>query len=120
MHLTPNGKGKDYQENIRRAFSIMDSEEAEIDTAIDDSENLDDSFQMSDDSNIDSGDISKVKQVEDFLNETLGEPSLDNLMVVLTAIGLSKISLNLSEDGDQLSLSGTINLDSEDKKITKE
>ena len=62
----------------------------------------------------------RVKQVEDCLNDILGEPTLDGLMVVMTAIGASKISLNLSEDGDQLSFSGIISLTSEDKKIRKE
>jgi hypothetical protein len=119
MHLTPNGKVKNSTDDLTRAFSIADSEE-EIDLALDNSENLDDSFEMSDDSNIASEDVSKVKQIEDCLNEILGEPTLDNLMIVLTAIGATKISLSLSENGDQLSMSGTISLSGEDKKITKE
>jgi len=119
MHLTPNGKVKNSEEDLTMAFSIGGNEE-EIDNALDDSENLDDSFNMSEDPNVDTEDISKVKQIEDCLNEILGTPTLDNLMIVLTAIGASKISLNLSEDGDTLSMSGTISLTGEDKKITKE
>jgi len=64
-------------------------------------------------------DVGKVEQVEQFLSENLGGPTLDNLMIVLTAIGMSKISINLSEDKSSLSVSGVINL-ADDNKIKKE
>lgn len=120
MQIMPNGKVKNSEKEIKEAFSIADNSKEEIDLALDNSENLDDSFNMSEDSDIETEDIGKVKQVEDCLNDILGEPTLDGLMVVMTAIGASKISLNLSEDGDQLSFSGIISLTSEDKKIRKE
>jgi hypothetical protein len=66
-----------------------------------------------------SEDVGKVDQVEKFLNETLGGPTLDNLMVVLTAIGMSKISISVSEDKSSLSVSGAIDL-ADDNKIKKE
>ena len=66
-----------------------------------------------------SEDVGKVEQVEKYLNETLGGPTLDNLMVVLTAVGMSKISISLSEDKSSLSVSGAISL-ADDNKIKKE
>jgi len=62
----------------------------------------------------------KVQKMEAAIAEILGDPNLDNLMVVLTAIGMSKISLSMAEDNSHLSVAGIIDLSEEDNKIKKE
>lgn len=62
----------------------------------------------------------KLEEIEKAIDTILGGPSLDNLMLLLTAIGMSKISISVSEDKTKLSISGIINLSEEDTKIKKE
>jgi len=61
----------------------------------------------------------KIDEVQNAIIRSVGEPSLDNLMVILAAIGMSGIKLSVSEDGSSLSVSGIIRFSDKEEKITK-
>jgi len=61
----------------------------------------------------------KIDEVQSAIENVVGEPSLDNLMIILAAIGMSKIGMNLSEDGSSLSVSGIISFTAPEEKISK-
>lgn len=109
MKIIPYGKNEDYFDAVIKA-GLEDltpkDEEDEI-------------VEKSEDESMSTEQETKVQKMEDAISEILGEPSLDSLMVILTAIGMSKISLSMAEDKTHLSVAGIISL-SEDKKIKKE
>lgn len=109
MKIIPYGKNEDYFDAVVNAsLDNLPSKDKEDEIA----EKLEEDSTPADQE-------TKVQQMEDAISEILGEPSLDNLMIILTAIGMSKISLSMSEDKTHLSVAGIISL-SEDKKIKKE
>jgi hypothetical protein len=114
MIISPNGKRKDSEKELKLAFNFTEE-------ALTDEEPIADSFESLSPQEGDKTftDDSKVLQVERALGDILGEPSLDNLMVVLNAIGLVNVNLSLKDEG-KLSLSGVIELEESDKKISKE
>jgi hypothetical protein len=113
--IVPYGKSKDSEE-LKKYSLFNQFEEPEAEESLDDSG---DALETGSDEGAITEDVGKAEEVERYLNETLGGPTLDNLMIVLTAIGMSKISLSLSEDKSSLSVSGVIGL-ADDNKIKKE
>jgi hypothetical protein len=61
----------------------------------------------------------KIDDVQLAIEKVVGEPSIDNLMIILAAIGMSKISIQVNEDGSHLSVSGIIDFTEPDSKISK-
>lgn len=61
----------------------------------------------------------KIDAVQAAIEEAVGEPSLDNLMIILAAIGMSKINISVAEDGGNLSVSGVIDFTEPEEKISK-
>lgn len=60
----------------------------------------------------------KIDEVQDAIIQVVGEPSLDNLMVILAAIGMSQISIKMSQDGSSIAVSGIIDFsEPEEEKI---
>jgi hypothetical protein len=112
--IVPYGKSKNTASSLER-ISIFSQFEEEIGVE----KTIEETPEAASEEATTSEDVGKVKQVEQYLNETLGGPTLDNLMVVLTAVGMYKISISLSEDKSSLSISGAINL-ADDNKIMKE
>jgi len=114
MLITPYGKKKESEKELKQAFSFGEE-------AMTEEEPIADSFTdlaPDSDSSNDFTDDSKVLQVERALGDILGEPSLDNLMVVLKAIGLENVTMSLKEG--KLNLSGVIELEESANKIKKE
>ena len=62
---------------------------------------------------------SKIEEVQESIEQIVGEPSLDNLMIILAAIGMSQIGIKVSNDGSSLSVTGIINFDEPDSKINR-
>jgi len=104
MQITPFGKLKDdsFRSLADSLFPTSDEEDSDGEDGIPDSD--------------DRGDI--IQNVENAISDVLGDPSLDNLMVILHAIGMSNVSLSLSDNNEKLSVSGVIELSS-DQKIKK-
>jgi hypothetical protein len=100
MKITPFGKMRTDEIIIAQSFFDSDSDVAEKNTLED--------VQPQDDAN----------KIQEMIRETVGKPSLDNLVTILESIGMSDISLKKSADGTVLSVSGVIRL-SEDSKIRK-
>ena len=60
----------------------------------------------------------KIDEIQDAITQSVGEPSLDNLMIILAAIGMSQISMKVSQDGSSIAISGIIDFsDPEEEKI---
>ena len=112
--IVPYGKSKNTGDSLKRYSLFNDAEEAPV---ADEAPVVEEPSAEPQDTI--SEDLGKVEEVERYLNDSLGGPTLDNLMVVLTAIGMSKISISMSEDKSSLSVSGVINL-ADDNKIRKE
>ena len=111
MKLVPFGKRKG-QDSLATEASFLDNS-ISLDTVDDTAEvETEPSAELSDE-------IDKVQEVEKAISDVLGEATLDNLMIVLTAIGMTKISLSLAEDKSRLSVTGVINISGEEK-IEKE
>jgi hypothetical protein len=111
--IVPYGKSKNTASSLEKISIFSQFEDVGVE------ETVEEAPEAASEEVTTSEDVGKVKQVEQYLNETLGGPTLDNLMVVLTAVGMSKISISLSEDKSSLSISGAINL-ADDNKIMKE
>ena len=87
--LVPFGKSKNSSKSLEKYSLFSQFEEPEVEESFDDSA---DDFESGSEEGTIAEDVGKVEEVEGYLNETLGGATLDNLMVVLTAIGMSKIS----------------------------
>jgi hypothetical protein len=61
----------------------------------------------------------KMDEVQEAIEGVVGNPSLDNLMIILGAIGMSKINMQVADDGSHLSVSGIISFSKPDEKISK-
>jgi hypothetical protein len=123
MELTPFGNRKNTDGPYKQVQSMFDLSTSDVEeesepSGFDEPSETEGDFDAVDDGSMQE-DASKIKQVEESLSSILGEPSLDNLMVILTAIGMGKISMSLSEDNSSLSVSGIIELTG-DNKIKKD
>lgn len=60
----------------------------------------------------------KIDELQDAIEQVVGEPSLDNLMIILAAIGMSQLNIKVSQDNSSLSVSGIIDFsEPEEEKI---
>lgn len=112
MRVIPFGKNEGYVDRIlEAALDELRPEPEEVQEP--------EAVEPTSDEMLNADQQSKAQRMEEAIAEILGEPSLDSLMIILTAIGMSKISLSMAEDQAHLSVAGIISL-SEDKKIKKE
>ena len=105
MKIIPFGKKRD-QQDVLSVFSDHLDGEAE--------ESLFDSS-----SNSSSPGRTKIDEVQRAIEGIVGEPSLDNLMIILAAIGMTQIGIKVSGDNSSLSVSGVIDISEPDTKISK-
>jgi len=61
----------------------------------------------------------KIDEVQAAIEGVVGEPSLDNLMIILAAIGMSQVGIKVADDGSNLSISGIIDFSEPESKISK-
>jgi len=121
MRIIPYGKATGFSatSNINDFVQTDEQADEQVEEQVQETQAVDNGTQSESDKSLSTEQKSKVQQIENAIDDILGEPSLDSLMIVLSAIGMSKISLSMSEDQSHLSVTGIINL-SEDKKIKKE
>lgn len=120
MKITPFGKVKNEYSvisNLLDSELSTEEENDEINNRDEDSE----SDKNSDEDSLESSSPGKIKilKVQEAIEEIVGEPSIDNLMIILSAIGMKSISLKVSEERNNLSVSGIIDFSEPDNKISK-
>jgi hypothetical protein len=113
MKIIPYGNSNSYLDYVTQSsiVSVPQSEETSEDVEAE---------EVSTEPEETDGREKKIKSMENAIAEILGEPNLDNLMIILTAVGMSKLSFSMSEDNSHLSVAGIIDLSEDDGKIKKE
>lgn len=110
MKLVPYGKRKDQENSYLFSSNILN--DMPSDNHIDEKE----SEEIINDS---SPGREKIEKIQEAIEDVIGEPSFDGLMLILSAIGMTNIKINIDNDGTTLSVSGVINFSEPEEKISK-
>jgi len=111
MKIIPFGKQRNQYSGVSAYAEILE----EIRDTSD--EDLDESFDTPMESQ--SPGRTKIDEVQKAIEGAVGEPSLDNLMIILAAIGMSQIGVKVSDDGSHLAINGIIDFSEPESKISK-
>lgn len=114
MKITPFGKQKGQQDGLSVYADLLGGDMVDVgDEAADAGESIETPMEAQ------APQDSLIDDVQTAIEGVVGEPSLDNLFVILSAIGMSQVNIKVAEDGSSLSVSGIIDFSDPEAKIIK-